>query len=122
MNDTLKTPIYYYTTPSGDNPAQKFMDSLQKPQKAKIFRVIQYIKEYGLVTAIPHIKKLTGTPLWEIRILGEDNIRVIYSVVLKNSILILHGFIKKTQKTPPRELDTALNRLKDWKVRNIGID
>lgn len=116
------TKVIYYTTTTKENPAQKFMDSLQKAQKAKIFRIIQYIKEYGLVTAIPHIKKLTGTPFWEIRVLGQDNIRVFYAVVTQDSVLILHGFIKKTQKTPAKELETTFNRLKDWKIRNQTID
>ena len=116
------TKVLYYITTTGENPAQKFMDSLQKAQKAKIFRIIQYIKEYGLVAAIPHIKRLTGTPFWEIRILGQDSIRVIYAIITRDSVLILHGFIKKTQKTPVKEMETTLNRLKDWKIRNQNTE
>lgn len=111
--------ILYYTTTSGDNPVEDFLDSLQKSQKAKIFRIFQYIKEYGLTTAIQHIKKLAGTPLWEIRILGQDNIRVFYVTVQEESILLVHGFIKKSQKTPEKEISTALNRIKDYQTRKI---
>ena len=76
-----------------------------------------YIEDYGLVTAIPHIKKLTGSPLWEIRILGQDNIRVLYATVERDTVLFLHGFIKKSQQTPSRELSTALDRLREWTTR-----
>lgn len=122
MNNTPKTTVYYYTTSSGENLFDQFLDSLTQKQQAKITRILTYIKEYGLTTAIPHVKKLTGTPLWEIRILGQDNIRVFYASVLTNSIVVLHGFIKKSQKTPTRELETALGRLKDWKIRTLGVD
>ncbi len=107
-----KRKVIYYISPSGENPLKDFIDSLSKQQKAKIFRIFSYIELYGLSTILPHTKKLTGTPLWEIRILGQDNIRIIYISLEKDSILVLHGFIKKSQKTPARELNIALSRLK----------
>jgi phage-related protein len=63
-----------------------------------------------LQSVLPHIKKLRGTPLWEIRILGQDNLRVIYVVPYLDTVLVLHGFIKKTQKTPKKDLEVALSR------------
>ncbi len=65
-----------------------------------------------------HTKKLTGSPLWEIRILGQDNIRVIYAILVKDTVLLLHGFIKKSQKTPTREIEKALLRLKEYQSRS----
>ncbi len=108
------TKVIYYTTANGENPARKFIESLQEKQQRKVVRILTNIKVYGLVTAIPHIKKLTGTPLWEIRILGEDSIRIFYATILTDSILLLHGFTKKSQKTPSREIKTATERLNDW--------
>ncbi|OGH11747.1 MAG: hypothetical protein A2857_03770 [Candidatus Levybacteria bacterium RIFCSPHIGHO2_01_FULL_36_15] len=108
------TKVIYYITSSGDNPFDKFLDSLSEQQQRKILRILTNIKVYGLTTAIPHIKKLIGTPFWEIRILGQDNIRVFYAVLLKDSILVIHGFTKKSQKTPFREIKTAMDRLNDW--------
>lgn len=70
--------------------------------------------DYQVSYILPHVKKLTGTPFWEIRILGQDNIRVIYICPFKESVLVLHGFIKKKQKTPPKEISTALQRYKNW--------
>lgn len=108
------TKIIYYTTASAESPAKKFIESLTKKQQRKVSRVISYIEEYGLTTAIPHLKKLTGTPLWEMRILGKDNIRVFYAILVFNSILLLHGFIKKSQQTPQKEIKKAVDRLADW--------
>lgn len=108
------TKVIYYTTISGEDPTQEFINSLSVKQQRKISRIITYIQKYGLTTAISHVKKLTGTDLWEIRILGQDNVRVFYATVLSDTILLLHGFIKKSQSTPNKEIETALNRLKDW--------
>ncbi len=108
------TKVVYYTTGSGDNPVEKFLDSLQKPQKAKVFRILQYIEKYGLISILPHVKKLTGTSLWEIRILGQDNIRVLYATISQDGILLVNGFVKKKQKTPIKEIEIALIRMKDW--------
>jgi len=106
--------IHYYISPTGENSVKNFTNSLQKSQKAKIFRIFSYIEEYGLQSVIPHIKKLTGTPLWEIRILGQDNIRVLYIGIAQDQILVLHGFIKKKQKTPLNEIGIALTRYKEY--------
>lgn len=109
-----KTTVLYYITSSGENPVKKFIEFLSERQQRKITRVLSYIEEYELITAIPHVKKLTGSPLWEIRILGQDNIRVLYASVHSGAILLLHGFVKKSQATSRKEIETALNRLADW--------
>ena len=106
--------IIYYTISKEENPVKIFIDSLQIKQKAKIFRIFQYIQAYGLSSVLPHIKRLTGTPLWEIRILGRNNIRILYIAFNKDTILLLNGFVKKTPKTPPKEIDIALRRLADF--------
>lgn len=109
--------IYYYRSLSGDAPIEKFLDSLSEKQQVKVLRIFQYITAYGLSAILPHTKKLTGTPLWEIRVLGKDNIRIFYAILTGNSVLILNGFIKKSQKTPQREIRIAIERYTEWKTR-----
>ena len=110
--------VIYYTTTSGDNPVSDFLDSINQQSQSKILRVLHNIREYGLQSVIPHIKKLTGTPFWEIRVLGKDNIRVIYVVPAQFTILVLHGFSKKSQKTPVKELEITSQRYKDYLLRS----
>lgn len=107
--------VFYYISSSGDNPVKNFLDEYPIA-KSKAFRIFQNIKEYGLVTAIPHIKRLTGTPLWEIRILGGDSVRILYITKQKKKILLLHAFLKKTNKTPHKEIEIALSRDPTQKV------
>lgn len=67
--------IYYYTTITNNNPVKKFIESLSKSQTAKVARILKTIEQYGIKCSFPYTKKITGTQLWEIRILGRDNIR-----------------------------------------------
>lgn len=115
------TKVIYYLTQNNENPVFDFIESLEKRQKAKVFRIFQTIHIYGLEAVIPHIKKLTNTPLWEIRILGKDNIRILYAIIHKDSMIVLHGFNKKKKKAPRKELDLALNRYHGWKLKNYKI-
>lgn len=111
---TAKWEVVYFSRDQKNNPIRDFLDSLNFPQQSKVLRVFQYIEEYGLRSVIPHLKKLSNTPFWEIRILGKDNIRIIYVVPLVNIVLLLNGFIKKSNKTPKGEINIAIDRLKQW--------
>lgn len=108
------TKVLYYTTIQEEKPVKDFIQSLSATQRTKISRILTYIEIYGLTVVINHVKKLAGTSLWEIRILGQDNIRILYATIVGDTILILHGFVKKSQKTPVREINTAINRLNEW--------
>lgn len=116
-----KWKIIYYLSPLGDNPVSDFLDTLESNSQTKILRILHNIQEYGLDSVIPHIKKLSGTPFWEIRILGQYNIRVIYVVPAKFEVLVLHGFKKKTQKTPLKELGTASRRYQEYTLRSKKV-
>jgi len=104
--------VIYYISKTGENPVKKFLNARPKV-KLKAFRILSNIEEFGLSYAIPHIKKLTGTPLWEIRILGEDSTRILYATRQGKQILLLHVFIKKTDKTPRKEINISLARLSE---------
>ncbi len=110
--------VVYYLSSTGDKPFSKFLDTLEKRQQAKIIRLFQYIKQYGLEAISKHTRKLSDTPLWEIRIVGKDNIRVIYFIPKAYTVLVLHGFVKKKQKTPKKELNIAMKRYNDWLKRS----
>ncbi len=108
-----QTRIIYFISKRGENPVRKFIESLSFTQKSKIFRIFRVIVDYGIISANPHLKKLKSTPFWEIRILGKDNIRIFYIVPRINQVLLIHGFVKKTQRTSKKELSTALERYEE---------
>src|SRR5258708_4614081 len=115
----LENPsVHYFLSVSGKSPFKEFLDSLSKKQQTKILRIFLLIENYGLIAIASHLKKVEGYPFYEIRIIGKDNIRVIYFLENKKTIIALHGFIKKTQKTPQRELTIALKRYQECILTN----
>jgi len=102
--------IVFFTLPSGKSPILEFLNSCHSKLRTKILRQLKYVEEYGLNPAIPNSKKITNTPLWELRILGKNNIRVFCISLPGKRVRVLHIFKKKARKTPSRELSTALKR------------
>lgn len=109
-----------YDSLSGNQPVEGFFKSLDKKARLKISRTLDLLEEFGLEGAYPHVKKLTGTSLWELRILGADSIRVLYITITGKIFLLLHGFKKKKQKSPHKEIKIAEERLKEYQSRKIG--
>lgn len=87
---------------------------LPADMQARLIRIVELIESFGLQgLREPHVKHLTGK-LWEIRLSGRSGIgRVIYVTAIGQQIVLLRAFIKKTQKTPAREIELAMLRLKD---------
>ena len=63
---------------------------------------------------MPHSKAL-GAGLYELRIRGKEEIRLLYCFTSERTIYLLHGIKKQTQQTPKKELDLALERMKSLK-------
>jgi phage-related protein len=85
---------------------------------ARYIHVTDNIQEYGPDLGMPHTRSL-GKKLFEIRLKSVEGIsRVFYCTQHGQSIMLLHMFIKKSQKTPDKELTIARKRLKE--VQNYG--
>lgn len=110
--------IIYYESASGQKPVFEFIENLLPQTKAKIINTFNLLSEFGIKVGLPHAKKVTDTPLWELRILGQNNIRFFYIAVLNQTFLLLHGFVKKQQKTPTKEIEVAINRLGEYQSRS----
>lgn len=106
-----------YENTRGEKLVEEFFDSLETKAKFKITHAIELLETFGLEGGYPHVKKLTGSNLWEYRILGSDNIRIFYVSVTGKTFLILHGFKKKEQKTPIKEIKVAEERLQEYLIR-----
>ena len=89
---------------------EKFIENLQKPTIAKVLRTIDLLEKFGQKLGLPHTKKISAR-LFELRISGKQEVRIFYSFH-KSQIFLLHGFIKKSQKIPQREIKIAAQRLK----------
>ena len=88
--------------------------SLPKDMQAKFLWISDFIIEHGLNrTGMPYVRHIQGE-LWEMRLKGKDGIaRAFYVVAKPKRVVVVRGFIKKTQKTPAREIKMALERAKE---------
>ena len=109
--------ILFYKTLQGDIPVNDFILSLEIKAQSKVRDSIKLLQEFGIRLGSPHVKKLTGTKLWELRIVGSNSIRIIYIAISGKNFLLLHGFIKKKNKTPPKEIKVAEDRLTEFRSR-----
>ncbi len=88
--------------------------SLPQDMQSKFERIVTMIEANGLERMRePYVKHLEGK-LWEMRLIGRDGIaRSIYVTASGRRIMVLRTFVKKTEKTPRREIEIALERAKD---------
>lgn len=93
-----------------DSRTRKFIIGLELSSRSQVSHVIDLLEKYGNHLGPPHNKKLTRN-IFELRTIGGIAVRLFYAFH-KGEVIILHGYIKKTQKTPRRELETAERKLK----------
>ncbi len=112
----MEWSLEYYISETGKCPVKEFIDSLSAESKAKYIFIADLLSEYGLNVREPYVKPVTGSrKLFEMRIKDKQNIhRIFYFAFTGRMLVLLHGFTKKTQKTPVREINLAEKRMKDY--------
>jgi len=110
MNFEMK----FYKLPSGKCPVESFLDALDHKMRAKMLRLMLLLKENGNDLREPYSKYLEDG-LFELRVKQGTNItRVLYFFMIDREIIITHGFVKKTQKTPRAEIEIAQKYRRDY--------
>jgi len=107
--------IIFYRSLTGRCPVEEFLDSLNDKQVKKILWVFRLIKEVDFVPK-EYFKKMTGTDeIWEIRVtFGNKIFRFLGFFDRNNFIVLTNGFVKKSKKTPKKEIDIAHHRRIDF--------
>lgn len=101
-----------------DDRVRDELEALPPDMRARFRRIVELIQGYGLEQVHePHVKHLEG-PLWEMRMKGKDGIsRAVYVTAQGQRVVIVRVFVKKTQKTPRREIEVALRRVREAQGR-----
>ena len=115
-------PIYFYRDKQGRRPVIEYLDELaarsDKDSRIKLNKLNDYIEllsQQGTRAGQPYIKHL-DEEIWELRPLRD---RILFVAWLDGSFVLLHHFVKKTQKTPRREIEKAKRELQDLKERGL---
>jgi len=112
--------VEYYTDANGKEPVADFIDSLPVAAQAKVLRLTTLLADYGVLLKEPYTKQVKGK-IRELRI--TDNlgaVRILYFTYTGRRFILLHGFIKKTDRTPQREIILAEKRMDDFLNRQGG--
>lgn len=111
-----------YVRENGKVPVKEFISSLPAKLKAKAMRDIDLLRKHGNSLGEPYVKPLKGKEnkgLYELRVkFSNDNARIFYFTLQNEKYILLHGFIKKTMKTPNSELERARKYMNDYVRRN----
>ena len=121
MVNKLKFVVDFFRKENGESPVERFLDSLNVRMRAKALRAISMLSAYGNTLREPYSKPLRDG-IFELRIsLGSDIIRMLYFFAEGHLVILTNGFVKKTHKIPPGEIETALKYKADWlKRRNAN--
>jgi phage-related protein len=106
-----RLPARFYRTPGGREPVREWLKELIPDDRRILGEDIKDV-EFSWPLGLPLVKSL-GRDLWEVRSsLTQGKIARVIFCVSSRQMVLLHGFIKKTRKTPPQEIDLALKRMK----------
>ena len=111
IDDQKRIPARFYRTAAGTEPVRDWLKDLDGKDRRTIGMDLKDV-EYGWPVGMPLCRSL-GNGLWEVRSsISHGRIARVIFCVEEGEMILLHGFIKKTRKTPPRDIDLALKRKK----------
>ncbi len=100
----------FYIEADGTSPVERFLDTLDRKTRARFRWSMEQLRIRNVQAREPLARHLEGD-LWELREESQTNIyRIVYFFFTGRRIVFVHGFQKKTQKTPNRELEMARKR------------
>ncbi len=117
MVDESMWTVVFYTEENGASPVREFLQRLDTKTQVRFAWSIEQLRVRNVMAREPLVCHLEGK-LWELREESNTNIyRLIYFFFSGQRIVFLHGFQKKTQKAPRREIEIALLRLDSFMKR-----
>lgn len=106
-----RLPARFYRSDSGKEPVREWLKSLELADRKVLGEDIKDV-EFSWPIGMPLVRSM-GSGLWEVRSsLPHGRIARVLFCVAAGQMVLLHGFIKKTQKTPKLDIDLALKRMK----------
>lgn len=109
---TKKIAARFFESASGTKPLREWLLGLDQIDRQTIGKDIQKV-EFGWPIGMPYCRPL-GRGMWEVRSsISSGRIGRVIFAIRGGEMVLLHGFVKKTQKTPQPDIDLALQRMKE---------
>ena len=111
--------VIAYEKENGESPVEEFINSLDVKMRAKVYGMLSILQDKGNMLREPYSKHLDDG-IFELRCkVGSNITRVLYFFYYEGKIVLTNGFVKKTQKTPPGEIELAKERRTDY-IERMG--
>ena len=111
--NNIEYKVRFYEDSKGKRPVLEYLDRLSKKEREKVLKYIEYLKLHEGVLDEPYSKHIKGK-IRELRVdFGKNRHRILYFTFVEKNIIFLHAFLKKTVKTPPKEIEKAENNYYD---------
>lgn len=109
-----KYTLIFYEAVDGSKPVEEFLQVLDAPMRAKLFRAMGLLEENGPSLGFPHTRPLQDG-IFELRAKVGNNItRALFFFRTGKNIIVTNGFVKKSEKTPRGEIEIAQRRRDDY--------
>ena len=107
----------FYQTIDGKEPAKEFLIGLDYKMRAKMIRMLQLLQSNGVLLGMPYSEELDDG-IFELRAkVGSNIARLLFFYDVDRLVLLTNGFVKKSQKTPTQEIETAKKYRADYLTR-----
>ncbi len=114
----MEFSVEFYVGAGGRLPVQEFLEELKRSDPGDHAAVLRgLLKLRNRQNHREPLSKALGNGLFELRHVGKLNTRVLWFFVKGRRIILVHGIRIKGQATPARDLETALDRMRDWQQR-----
>lgn len=111
--------VDYYALPGGCQPAKEYIKSLDSKLRSKTMRSVDLLRMKGHLMGEPESKHLEDG-IFELRTtMGNNTSRILFFFCVGDTAVLTHGFLKKTQRTPRREIAKAKRSRKDYLARAL---
>ena len=123
MNDTEKYKAYYYRSSQNKKvPVFEYIKNLSRKERAKVATYIAMLRDYNGKLDEPYSRYI-GSGIRELRVeFSHNRHRIFYVAVEEKRIILLHAFLKDTQKTPKQEINRAVSNFADYKINKQVIE
>jgi len=118
-NSIVDWQVVFYIDEEGNEPVKAFILDQSPKVIAEILHVFKLLRIFNVTLGMPHVRKVHESGIRELRIKhGSDYYRILFFAFTGRKFILLHAILKKGDKTPQSDIELAIERMNDYKLRN----
>jgi len=119
-NNIVDWQVVFYIDEKGNEPVKDFILAQPLGAIAEIIHVFKLLRIFNVTLGMPYVRKVHESGIRELRIKhSSDYYRILFFALTGQKFILLHAILKKGAKTPQGDIELAIERMNDYKLRNI---